>query len=321
MPHRRRLLSLFAAAPLAAAPAMTGCETNPATGRSQFIALSREQEVAIGAESAPQMLQEYGGEVRSTTVQAYVRQVGQSLAAETEADYPSLPWEFFMLDSQVINAFALPGGKVFISRGLAEKMTNEAQMAFVLGHEVGHVTARHINDRMVEQMKVQIGAGVLAALLGQGEAGLVQQAGLALVDLGGQGYLLRFNREQELQADALGMRYMVESGYDPVGALQAMQILDREGGARGGPEFLQTHPYPDTRIARIQERLDGEYAQAAGSPRLELHAERFQQQALRPLSQLPPSSARAPGEPERIALADPATWCAVCRSEEHAHSN
>jgi predicted Zn-dependent protease len=125
----------------------------PRDGERQFIALSRSQEIAMGTEAQPQLTEQYGGEVADQIATGYVTEVGQAMAALTEGDYPSLPWEFTLLDSDVINAFALPGGKVFLSRGLAARMRDEAQMAGVIGHEIGHVTARHINDRVVSRCR------------------------------------------------------------------------------------------------------------------------------------------------------------------------
>jgi predicted Zn-dependent protease len=119
-----------------------GCRYNPATGRSQLLLMSSEDAIALGTESKPALILEYGGEVESAQLRSYVSLVGHSLASLTEADYPQLPWEFTVLDSDVINAFALPGGKVFASRGLLARLDSEAQMAGVLGHEVGHVTAQ-----------------------------------------------------------------------------------------------------------------------------------------------------------------------------------
>src|SRR5205823_502333 len=115
------------------------------------------QEVQMGAEAMPELTKQYGGKVANTDLQTYVTGVGRKLAATTEADNPALPWEFTLLNSDVINAFALPGGKVFLTTGLAKRMTNEAQMAGVLGHECGHVTARHINDKITREMGAQLG--------------------------------------------------------------------------------------------------------------------------------------------------------------------
>lgn len=265
---------------LALGTTLAGCSVNPTTGRSQFNMLSMEEEVAMGEEAKSQLTDEYGGRVQNAQLNEYVAQIGRALAAQTEADYPNLPWEFTLLDSDVINAFALPGGKVFMSRGLAEKLTTEAELAAVLGHEVGHVTARHSGQRVSQSMVVSgivIGAGVAA---GQSDNDLVKAGVPILVGAGGGGYLLKFNRSQELEADALGVRYMVKIGYDPLGARMVQEVLAREGGKGGQPEFLSTHPYPESRIAQINEMLKGEYAYTQNNPDYKLFAERYKAQFL-----------------------------------------
>jgi predicted Zn-dependent protease len=278
-----------------------GCALNPATGERQFIALSRSQEIAMGTEAQPQLTEQYGGEVADQIATAYVTEVGQAMAALTEGDYPSLPWEFTLLDSDVINAFALPGGKVFLSRGLAARMRDEAQMAGVIGHEIGHVTARHINDRVVSQMQVQFGATVLQLLLSGTDSGLAQQAGEVIIGTGGQGYLLKFGRDQELQADELGVRYMAAAGYDPEGQIDVMRILAQAAGEQRDLEILSTHPHPETRIDRLVDLVNAEYTGAAmvGDGRF---AQRYQQRMLDRVGRI------------EVSAHDPASWCGICRA-------
>ncbi|MGB0766246.1 MAG: M48 family metalloprotease, partial [Phycisphaeraceae bacterium] len=161
---------------------LAGCSTNQTTGRSQFTVLSWEEEKKIGADAAPGFIEQSGGVLPDQAIVAYVEAIGMKLAAEAEAidsevRAQNLEWEFYVLDSQVINAFALPGGKVFISRGLMAKMNNEAQLAGVLGHEVGHVTARHGNERMGKAMIAQgliIAAGIGGAISELTGSALVQ---------------------------------------------------------------------------------------------------------------------------------------------------
>lgn len=301
----RLMLTGLLALPLGAP--LTGCETNPATGEMQFNTLSREQEIAIGNEAAPQLTQEYGGEVSNAQLQRYLDNVGMAMVPHTEGDYASLPWEFTLLDSDVINAFALPGGKVFISRGLAARFNNEAQLASVVGHEIGHVTARHVNERMSRQMGVELLAGLVGAAAGGAESALLREAVPALVGTAGQGYLLKFGREQELEADNLGIRYMTRAGWDPRGSLQAMQVLADLDTGNAPPEFLSTHPYASTRVEQIQEWLQNEYQQELNNPALELYPERYRQQFLRVLATLPPAPA-----PTQFAAAH--SWCGVCRA-------
>ncbi|TVQ80299.1 MAG: hypothetical protein EA380_03425 [Phycisphaeraceae bacterium] len=266
---------------------VTGCSTNPATGRSQLNLLSRAHEISIGSEAQPQLVAEYGGEVRDPQLRAYVTRVGMSMVEYTEGDFRDLPWEFTLLDSDVINAFALPGGKVFVSRGLVQKMTNEAQLAAVLGHEIGHVTARHANDRISRQLiltGVVVGATVAA---GQSDSDLVRVGVPVLVGTTGTGFSLSFDRNQELESDRLGMRYMTRAGYDPRGMLQLMEILRDASGERSQPEWLSTHPLPETRIRAIEQRLaSGSYSRMIDAPTHSLYEERFRREFLSRLNQL-----------------------------------
>jgi predicted Zn-dependent protease len=284
-----------------------GCSQNATTGRSQFNSLSREDEIKLGTEQLPQLTKEYGGKVANQELQAYVTEIGQKLAAQTESDNPSLPWEFTLLDSDVINAFALPGGKVFVSRGLAAKMTNEAQLAGVLGHEIGHVTARHINDQLTRETAAGFGTQILAGLAGQTGSAAVSQIAPVVIQYGGQGVLMKFSRDQESEADALGMRYMSKLGYNPLGQRQLMEILQREAGTPNGSEFFATHPYPETRIKRIDGLLKGEFASTQNNPQYTLKDQEFRQRFLNKLSAAFPAGRPVNHADERLARAS-LTW-------------
>jgi predicted Zn-dependent protease len=253
-----------------------GCTTNAATGHRQFNSMSRAQEIELGTSAAPQLAAEYGGPVSDAALQAYVRRVGSSMLPYVEGDYASLPWEFTLLDSDVINAFALPGGKVFITRGLAVKLKDEAELAGVLGHEIGHVTAEHADKRVTSQMGVGLlGIGIGVATKSQDNDFLRVGAPL-LVGVGGQGFLLKFGRDEELQADGLGMRYMSRAGYDPAGQLDVMRVLQAESGGPAQPEFLGTHPLPETRIRAIEGKLGDKYKGTHG----ERHESRYRTEFL-----------------------------------------
>ena len=295
---------------------LQACTTNPTTGRSQFNALSRDEEIKLGADAKPEMLKEYGGEVKSVDLQQYVSRVGRRLADQTEADYPSLPWEFTLLDSDVINAFALPGGKVFMSRGLAAKLTNEAEMAGVLGHECGHVTARHINDRMADQIGVGVIATVAGAVIGStSDNDLVRYGTPVAFGVGSQLVLLSFSRNQELEADRLGVRYMVKVGYDPKGQLQVMEVLDRESGGDSASSFFATHPDPKARIAQIQKLLAGEYAYTQNNPKFALYEREYKEQFLARLPPAPAPQKKAEAGGRTFDLSRPASWCSVCAAQ------
>lgn len=272
---------MVVAALLSAAGLFTlgGCSVNPATGERQFNILSEAQEISLGIEAAPQFLNQGGGQIPDATVQAYVSSVGQKLAAASER--PDLPWEFFALNSPIINAFALPGGKVFITRGLMERLSNEAELAAVLGHEVGHVNAEHIGQQMSRAKAFEIGLQVVGAV---SEQSWINTA----LGTGGNLYLLKFGRDQESQSDSLGLRYMTRCGYDPRAMLGVMQVLqDASGG--GGIEMLQTHPLPQTRIDRVKREINEDYAAQLNNPNFTLQPTPYQQRALAQLKKLPPA--------------------------------
>lgn len=267
---------LLAALLVACAPALVGCKTNPATGRSQLQALSRSQEIAIGDQAKGELTEEYGGAVADAVAREYVREVGMKLVAGVEKQYADLPWEFTLLDSDVINAFALPGGKVFITRGLARLLRDEAQLAGVLGHEIGHVTARHINDRVARQMGFAIGAAVIGVATDSDAA----RAGAAVLIGAGGVYMLTFDRNEEIESDTLGMRYMERAGYDPRGQLEVMEVLAEAAKGARPPEFLSTHPHPETRIDRIERELRRRYAHTQNNPEFQRFPDRYRQRLL-----------------------------------------
>lgn len=283
----RRLTRSLAAATLLVGSTMLGaCTTNAATGRTQLNLLSRSEEIQIGQEAAPELIIAYGGRVPSDELQNYVTDIGMKLAAQTEGENPSLPWSFIFLNSDVINAFALPGGQVFITRGLVERMDNEAQLAGVLGHEIAHVTARHANNRLVRQAGLSLAAAIGGVVIGSDEDlqllvnGLVTGAGV---------YALTFDRGQESESDQLGMRYMAQAGYDPSAQLEVMRILKDASSGPRQPEWLSTHPLPETRIDQIQRLLNEEFQAEASNPANQLYRDRFQNTMLQGLNALPPA--------------------------------
>lgn len=292
---RRLLLTLLASFGLIATASGGGCATSPATGETIFVAgISPQQEAQLGAEAAPQLAAEYGGPVQDPALQAYVSEVGQKLVAQIEHDQyrEQMNWEFTLLDSDIINAFALPGGKTFITRGLVSRMTNEAQLAGVMGHEIGHVTARHAAQRMAKQGLLAGAITATAVLVGVSGDEDVQAVGEGLIPamaVGGQLVVLKYGRDEERQSDTLGMQYMAKAGWDPRGQLQVMEILrDASEGPRQ-PTFLSSHPHPEERIDRIRGLLESEFAYTQGRPQeYTLGEERFRQRMLEPLSKLPP---------------------------------
>lgn len=264
--------------------AQSGCTTNAATGRSQLNLLSRSQEIAMGEGAMPQLTGEYGGKIANEDVSKYVRSIGNKMTRHTEADNPGLPWEFTVLDSDVINAFALPGGKVFISKALAVKLTSEAQLASILGHEIGHVTAQHVDERMTRQYSLAFGGALIGVAAQASESELGALGGQLLI--GGAGvYALSFDRNQESESDALGIRYMTRAGYNPIGSLQAMQVLADEAGSAGGglQDWFSTHPHPATRVGQIRGILEAEFPEALADTESNTFADRYRRRLLDPL--------------------------------------
>jgi predicted Zn-dependent protease len=233
--------------------------------------------------------------------------VGKRLARHTESEYKDTKWEFTTLDSDVINAFALPGGKVFMSRGLLEQLNSEAALAGVLGHEIGHVTGRHIDERISHAMVAQ-GLGSVASAAAGGAGGWAEVIPL-VVGVGGQGYLLKFGRDQESQADELGLKYMVKTGYDPQGMADVMRVLIKASEGSSQWEMLSTHPDPQRRLADILARIDNEYAYTKGDPKYKKFENRFERGAAPYLPKRSAAAGTATG-----VVASPVLWCAHCRA-------
>jgi predicted Zn-dependent protease len=275
--------------------APVGCTTNPATGGRSLTLLSWDEEKAMGAEAAPAFTDEFGGPVSDETVQQYVDGVGQRLVAQIEEGVPDLEWEFTLLDSDVINAFALPGGKVFITRGLAQEFTSEAQLAGVLGHEIGHVTARHANQRISKQMGMNLILGGLAVGVGiadeDSDVRRYGQYAVPALAIGGNIVMLKYGRNEESQADELGVRYMARAGYHPAAQREVMQILAGAAGSSAGrpPEWLSTHPFPETRIEQLTGLINERYPNADTNPAFARGEQDYQRNMLARLRSLPPA--------------------------------
>jgi predicted Zn-dependent protease len=281
--------------------------------------MSWEKEKALGLAAAPQMTEAFGGEVPDAAVGDYARSVGAKLVTGVEEGVPDLDWEFTVLNSPVINAFALPGGKVFLSRGLADKLDSEAQLAGVLGHEIGHVTARHSNQQMSTKLGINFAIGAVAAGVGLSNADSdvrrYATLGLPAVAVGSNLVVLKFGRGDELEADMLGMRYMARAGYTPRGQLEVMQVLAREAGdGQRPPEWLSTHPLPQSRIDRINEYLAGQYANTQDNPSFITNKAQYQSKMLDRLNALPPAPEPTPNEQAQAnAFLDPSLYCQECR--------
>jgi predicted Zn-dependent protease len=254
-----RIIIALVLAAIALITYFSNTQFNPITGEHQRLSLSPQQEVGLGLQALPQMVAQHGGaEERSRDAQL-VKQVGNKLvrslydklASEGKTDVPQWPFEFHLLsDPKTINAFALPGGQVFITRALYDKLQTEGQLAGVLGHEIGHVVGRHGAEHLATAQLIQglSGAAVLATYDPQNPA---SQNSAAVVAAVGQLVNLKYGRDDELESDRLGIDYMVQAGYDPRSMVGVMQILKEASGGASPPEFLSTHPDPGNRIEKI----------------------------------------------------------------------
>ena len=223
----------------------TGCAVNPATGQRQFMLISESEEIEMGRE-ADGPITESLGLYESEALQATVRDLGNEMASRSER--PALPWSFKLVDDPMVNAFALPGGFIFITRGIMAALNSEAELAGVIGHEIGHVTARHSASRMSSQQLQQIGLGVGSIL----SSDVASVAGVLSVGLGLLN--MRYSRGDESQSDELGVRYMWRAGYDPNALVGVFQTLALAGGGGGSvPEWASTHPDPVNREEDIRE--------------------------------------------------------------------
>ena len=227
-----------------------GCATNPATGRRQLMLMSEQEEIQIGRQSDAEIRQQMGL-YNDPELQAYVREVGARLV--TAAHRPALPWTFAVVDEPAVNAFAVPGGFIYLTRGILPFLRDESELAAVLGHEIGHVDARH----SAEAYSKQLGAG-----LGMAIAGIFAPSTAPLQDVAGAGLgvlFLKYGRDAEVESDRLGVGYAASTGWDPRGVPGLLSTLARldsaNGSSRGVPNWALTHPPAADRVQRVQEAV------------------------------------------------------------------
>ncbi|MBA3642312.1 MAG: M48 family metalloprotease, partial [Acidobacteria bacterium] len=237
---------VLAAISAALAATVVACATNPATGKKEFSLMSEAQEVQLGQEMDPQIKQEMGV-YDDAELQRYVSSIGMRLAKASER--PNLPWHFTVLDEPAVNAFALPGGYIYVTRGILAFLNDEEQLAGVLGHEIGHVTARHSAQQYTQATSAGVGLTLLSIFVPEARPlqGLAENA-LGLL-------FLKHGRDDEKQADRLGADYTAKTGWDPrgvAGMLRTLARLDEASGSRRGvPNFLSTHPAPADRVQEV----------------------------------------------------------------------
>lgn len=227
------------------------CSTNPATGRRQFNIVSESQEISIGRQSHPEIIRQFGVYDEKPELNRLVSEVGRRLAAASER--PNLPWTFTVLDTPMVNAMALPGGYIYITRGMLERINSEAELAGVLGHEIAHVTARHSAQQISRQQLAQFGM-VLGAVLAGPE--VLQQYG-QLAELGLGLLFQRYSRAHETEADLLGTGYMAEARYHPIGAERMLMTLQRldKNPATGIDRYFMSHPDPAKRVRDVRSKV------------------------------------------------------------------
>ena len=242
----RALRAAFVLFLLAVLPA---CATNPATGQRQLMLVTESQEIQMGREADKEVEGAFGL-YPDQRVQAYVARLGANLVAGSER--PNLPWTFRVVDDPTVNAFALPGGFIYVTRGLMTHLNSEAELVSVLGHEIGHVTARHTAAMLSKQQFAMLGLGVGMIVRPElQQFGDLAQAGVGLM-------FLKFGRDAERQADDLGLRYLGRQGYDPREAVEVFSVLERASQRTGEgrlPSWLSTHPAPEDRAQRLRAAI------------------------------------------------------------------
>jgi len=253
----------------------TNVSENPITGEKQRVQLSPQQEIVIGRQSAPKMAAQHGNLYPDQTLQDYIDEVGSRVVQSSAAKNSPYPFDFHLLrDPRTVNAFALPGGQVFITAALLARLDSEAQLAGVLGHEVGHVIGRHGAEHLAKQ---QLGSALVNAvgIAASDRPGSGRQAAI-LAQAVNQMVNLKYGRDDELESDRLGFQFMTEAGYNPIGIVELMKILDSARGNAGGqPEFMSTHPDPGNRIEQLIAIINQAYPNGIPN-QLQQRQDRFQ---------------------------------------------
>lgn len=238
-----------------------GTETfeNPVTGRTQRVALSPKEEIALGLNSAPEMQRQFGGLHPDSRLQQKVDQIGQRLVqASPGVNQSPYYFQFHLLaDDDTVNAFALPGGQIFITYGLLKLLQTDDEIAAVLAHEIVHVAGRHSNEQMT---KAQLSQNLVGAVVMAGGEDYGQAAG-QVAQFVSQLTNTSYGRNDELESDRLGVRIMKNAGYNPQAMIAVMEVLEKAAGGNSPPEFLSTHPDPGRRIERIRAEIENQPTQ------------------------------------------------------------
>jgi predicted Zn-dependent protease len=244
------------------------CAVNPVTGKRQFMLLSESDEIQLGKISDAEIVKQYGV-YPDVSLSEYITGIGMKMARLSHR--PNLPYEFKVMDTPVINAFAIPGGYVYITRGILAYLNNEAELAGVMGHEIGHITARHSAEQYSKAELAQLGLGLGSVL----SETFQKYAGIAQFGVGM--LFLKFSRENESQSDELGVQYSTEAGYDATQMANFFRTLDRmspSGNRDGLAEWFSTHPNPEGRAVTV-EALAKQWRQKAGNQNLVIRRDEF----------------------------------------------
>jgi predicted Zn-dependent protease len=245
-----RLIIGIVMAIFAAISYFTSQEFNPITGETQYLSMTPQQEIALGLQAAPEMIQEFGGLYADREVQVAIDQIGNRLIQNDLVRGTPWRFEFSVLDDpNTVNAFALPGGQTFITTGLLSLLESEDEVAGVMAHEIVHVLARHSAQRIAQN---DLTNGLIGAVaVGSGDANAAQTAAMVASMIN-----MSYGRGDELQSDKIGVCLMILAGYDPEAMVRVMQVLAEASGSSGQPEFASTHPSPDNRIQQIRDTID-----------------------------------------------------------------
>lgn len=224
----------------------SGCATNPITGQKELMLVSSSQEMRLGSEYAPVIEKELGNKIENPEIQNYIDGIGAKIVRISHT--PTRNFKFAALNDKSVNAMALPDGSIYITRGMLENMTSEAQLASVLAHEIAHVTARHVSSAMSRQIGIDLLLSVVAT---QTEMGTISKTA---ANFGKQIVSLKFSRDDEKEADIGGLDYMIKAGYNPKAFVEVMEILDNQSKTKQ-IEFLSSHPLPARRKEELKMRI------------------------------------------------------------------
>jgi beta-barrel assembly-enhancing protease len=234
-------------------------QLNPVTQEKQHISMTAEQEIALGKQAAPEIEKHFGGLSQDQALQAKVTDLGNAIVKASDAGKSPYQYEFHVLgDQKTINAFALPGGQVFVTEALIKLLQTDGELAGVLAHEIFHVVGRHSAEQAA---RAQLSDGLTgAAVMATYDPNDPSSTGSAQVaQLIGQMVNMSYGRDDELEADNQGVHYMAQSGYDPRAMMTVMQKLEQASNGQAPPEFFSTHPSPDRRIEQIQAQINKDF--------------------------------------------------------------